>query len=123
MAEAITTAARAVLGRFCSRLGAKTSSRAMTTAPVTPVSWVLEPADSATGVREELLLIEKPWKKPAPRLAEPRPIISWLGLTCSPVPGGQVRESTLVSAKATTAMAIAPTNSGPEIRQALPPGW
>ena len=32
----------------------------MHTAPTTPVNCVLEPADSATGVREELLLIEKP---------------------------------------------------------------
>ena len=52
------------LGRFCNRLGAKTSSSAMTTAPIIPVSCVFEPADSATGVREELLLIENPWKKP-----------------------------------------------------------
>jgi hypothetical protein len=41
----------------------------------------LEPAASATGVREELLLIGKPWKKPAARLAAPRPIISWFGST------------------------------------------
>ena len=36
---------------------------ATATAPITPVSWVLDPAASATGVRDELLLIEKPWKQ------------------------------------------------------------
>ena len=56
----------------------------MATAPMTPVSWVFDPADSATGVREELLLIEKPWKKPVPMLATPSPIISWFGFTYSP---------------------------------------
>ena len=81
MAAAITTAASALLGRFCSRLGASTSSRATATAPTTPVSWVLAPAASATGVREELLLIGNPWNSPAARLAAPRPIISWFGST------------------------------------------
>ena len=50
-------------------------------APTTPVSCVLAPAASATGVREELLLIGKPWKNPAARFATPRPTISWLGST------------------------------------------
>ena len=53
----------------------------MASAPTTPVSWVLAPAASATGVRDELLLIGKPWKKPAARLAAPRPTISWFGST------------------------------------------
>ena len=43
----------------------------MANAPTTPVSWVFEPAASATGVRDELLLIGMPWKKPAARLASP----------------------------------------------------
>ena len=51
------------------------------TAPTMPVTCVFAPAASATGVREELLLIGKPWKKPAARLAAPRPTISWLGST------------------------------------------
>ena len=33
------------------------------------------------GVRDELLLIGKPWKNPAARLAAPSPTISWLGST------------------------------------------
>ena len=81
MAEAITTAANALVGRCCSRFGATSSSRATASAPTTPVSCVLAPAASATGVRDELLLIGKPWKNPAARLAAPSPTISWLGST------------------------------------------
>ena len=81
MAAAITTAARALLGRSCSRFGASTSSSATHSAPTTPASCVCAPAVSATGVREELLLIGKPWNRPAARLAAPRPIISWFGST------------------------------------------
>ena len=81
MADAITTAASALFGRCCSRSGANTSSSATASAPTTPVSCVLAPAASATGVREELLLIEKPWNSPPARLAAPRPIISWFGST------------------------------------------
>ena len=81
MAAAITTAASALLGKSASRLGASTSSRATETAPTTPVSWVFEPAASATGVREELLLIGNPWNSPVARLAAPRAIISWFGST------------------------------------------
>ncbi|MCY1364241.1 hypothetical protein D9M69_510370 [compost metagenome] len=81
MAAAITTAASALLGRWRSNSGANSSSRATPHAPMTPLSWVRAPAASATGVRDELLLTGKPWKKPAARLAAPRPIISWLGLT------------------------------------------
>ena len=51
--------------------GASSSSNAMASAPTTPVSCVFDPAASATGVRDELLLIGNPWKKPAARLAAP----------------------------------------------------
>ena len=81
IAEAITTAASALLGRLRKRSGAATRSRATASAPTTPVSWVLAPAASATGVRDELLLIGKPWKKPAARFAPPSAIISWFGST------------------------------------------
>jgi hypothetical protein len=50
-------------------------------APTTPVSCVRAPAASATGVREALLLIGMPWKKPLARFATPRPTISWSGST------------------------------------------
>ena len=60
MADAMTIAASAVFGRSWSSAGANTSSNAIASAPTTPVSWVFAPAASATGVREELLLIGKP---------------------------------------------------------------
>ena len=53
----------------------------MQTAPTMPVSCVFAPADSATGVRDALLLIEKPWKNPAATLAAPRATSSWLAST------------------------------------------
>jgi hypothetical protein len=62
-------------------LGASTNSRPTAIAPTTPVSCVFAPAASATGVREALLLMAKPWNSPAARLAAPRPIISWFGST------------------------------------------
>jgi hypothetical protein len=60
MAEAITTAAKAADGKFCRRFGAANKSRATHNAPATPVNCVRAPAASATGVREELLLMGKP---------------------------------------------------------------
>jgi hypothetical protein len=81
MADAMTTAARAGVGKFLNRSGPAISNAATPSAPTTPVTWVLAPAASATGVRDELLLMGKPWNRPAARLATPRPIISWLGLT------------------------------------------
>ena len=39
----------------------------------------------APGVREELLLMGKPWNSPPIRLAAPRPTISWLGSTRWPL--------------------------------------
>ena len=78
----MTTAASAVVrAGSAAGCGASTRSSAIATAPTTPVSWVRAPAASATGVRDELLLIGKPWKNPAARLAAPRPTISWLGST------------------------------------------
>ena len=62
IADAMTTAARAVFGRSWSRSGASSSNNAIASAPTTPVSCVLAPAASATGVREELLLIGSPGK-------------------------------------------------------------
>jgi hypothetical protein len=60
MADAMTTAANAAEGRSWSRLGASSSSKATVIAPTTPVNCVRAPAASATGVRDELLLIGKP---------------------------------------------------------------
>ncbi len=57
----------------------------MVSAPTTPVSCVLEPADSATGVLDELLDTGNPRKNPAATLASPRPISSRFGSTRSPL--------------------------------------
>ena len=57
---AITTAPSKAFGRSLSKRGAQISSSAMTRAPTRPVSWVRDPADSATGVRDELALTENP---------------------------------------------------------------
>ena len=58
------------------RTGNVIPNSATVIAPTIPVNCVLAPAASATGVREELLLIGKPWKNPAARLAAPSPTIS-----------------------------------------------
>jgi hypothetical protein len=75
-ADAITTPASAAFGRSRSSCGANINIRAIASAPTTPVSWVFEPLASATGVRDELLLIGKPWKIPAATFATPSPNIS-----------------------------------------------
>ena len=72
----ITTAASVGCGRFRSSPGTSTSISTISARPTRPVSWVLAPACSATAVREPLVLTGKPWKKPAPMLAAPIPIIS-----------------------------------------------
>src|SRR5687767_13130216 len=113
IAEAITTAASALLGRLLRRLGATSSSTATASAPTTPASCVFAPAASATGVRDELLLIGKPWKRPAARFAAPRPTISWFGSTRERVRAAYVRDSTLVSANATIATAKPPITAWP----------
>ena len=72
----ITTAARAGEGRFRNRPGTSTIITMITTAPVTPVSWVFAPDRSATAVRDPLVLTGNPWNKPAAKFATPIPIIS-----------------------------------------------
>jgi hypothetical protein len=67
MAEEMTTAAKAAVGKLLSSPDPKSRSRVTDKAPTTPVSWVLAPDASATGVRDELLLMGKPWKNPAAR--------------------------------------------------------
>src|SRR3954453_12678505 len=113
MAAAITTAASALLGRLASRLGATSSSSATATAPTTPVTCVRAPAASATGVRDELLLIGNPWNSPAARLAAPRPTLAWLGAPAERFLAAVVRDSTLVSANDTRATAQPPITTLP----------
>ena len=80
----------------------------MVSAPTTPASWVFAPACSATGVRDALALIEKPWNRPAPAFATPSASSSWFWSTFSPARAARVRDRTLVSAIETTAMARPP---------------
>ena len=81
---AITTAASVGWGRSRNRPGTNRSMAAIRIAPTRPVTCVLAPACSATAVRDPLVLTGKPWNSPAPRLAAPIPIISWLPSTSSP---------------------------------------
>ena len=83
------------------------------------MSWVFAPAASATGVREELLLIGNPWNSPAARLAAPRPIISWFGSTWERVLAAYVRDRTLVSANATMATAQPPITTWPRSARSI----
>ncbi len=75
-AAAITTAASAVCGRSCSSDGRNSSKSTTIAAPTSPVTWDLEPACSATAVREPLDETAKPWNRPAAAFAAPMPIIS-----------------------------------------------
>ena len=100
----MTTAARVVDGRSASSAGSATSMMAMAIAPMTEVSWVCAPAASATGVRDELLLIGIPEKNPVARFAAPRPISSRSWFTSSPRRIDSVRDRTLVSVADTSAM-------------------
>jgi hypothetical protein len=113
MAAVMTIAASIGRGRSLRAPGAATSSTAMATAPTSGVSWERAPAATATGVREALLEMAKPWKRPAARLAAPRARSSWLGSTVSPRWAARDCDSTVVSATATRAMPRAPLNSAP----------
>lgn len=106
----MTMAARVGCGRYCSKPGSRTSIATITLAPTTPVSWVFAPARSATAVRDPLVLIGKPWKKPAAMLAAPMPIISWLAVTSWPVRAAKADDVEIVSARDTTVMPIAATS-------------
>ena len=72
-AEEMTTAAMRLQEECGVDPGAIKSKSATAIAPTIPANCVRAPAASATGVREELLLIGKPWKNPAARFAIPSP--------------------------------------------------
>ena len=106
----ITTAASAGWGRFRNSPGSSTSIRRISTAPVTPVSWVFEPERSATAVREPLVLTGKPWNRPAARFAAPMPIISWLPRISCPERAANDDAVEIVSVSDTSAIPRAPAN-------------
>ena len=71
---------------------------------MTPTSWVLAPACSATGVRDELAEMGNPPNIPVAALAIPTAAISWLLLTDSPRLADNERDSTAVSVNAMSAI-------------------
>jgi hypothetical protein len=135
--EVVDTAQDGVVGAPGARLMKSSSARAMamkmpsiTPRTATPrkhtidrVNSVLAPAASATGVREELLLTENAWKRPAATLAAPRATSSWFGSTRSPPRIAKVRESTLVSANETRAIPMAPATRTPRSWAGTPGSW
>ena len=87
----ITTAARAGLGRFRNRPGTSTIITMITTAPVTPVSWVLAPDRSATAVRDPLVLTGNPWNKPGGQVRHADPDHLAVAVDLLPGAGGERR--------------------------------
>ena len=108
---AMTTDASTGWGRFRNSPGTNSSMAAIIRAPVTPVSWLLAPARSATAVRDPLVLTGKPWNSPAARLAVPMPIISWLASTSWPVRSANADDVEIVSVSDTRVMPSAPATS------------
>ena len=108
MQAVMTTAPSAACGMSFTSPGASNSSSAITPAPTKLASCVCAPALAATGVRELLLLIGKPCISPAAMLALPSASISWSGSTRVPLRLASARDSTLVSANASSAMMAAP---------------
>ena len=64
------------IGKMLQEARSGDQEEATASAPTTPVNCVRDPAASATGVRDELLLMGNPWKNPAARFATPSSIIS-----------------------------------------------
>jgi hypothetical protein len=107
----MTMAPRVGWGTYCMTSVANTSTKAMTAAPTTPVTWERDPACSDTAVRDPLVLTGKPWNRPAAMFAAPIPIISWSPRTRSPRRAAKEDAVDIVSASATTAIATAPSSS------------
>ena len=112
-AAAITTAASADCGR--SARSELRNTRRMTTSPAPTrfVTWVLAPDCSATAVRDPLVEIANPWKKPAATLAAPMPIISWFGCSSSPRRAAKADAVAMVSVSDTSTMPTAARTNGP----------
>ena len=119
-AAPMTTAASTADGRNSVRPGASRMNARMSAAPTTPVSCVREPACSATGVRDDDAETGNPPRSPPAMLARPMPAISWLPSTLSPRRAANVRESTALSAKATSAIPAAGRARAPTSRPLQP---
>ena len=112
-AAPITTAASADCGRSASSELKNSSSTTSSAAPTTPATWLLAPDCSATAVRDPLVEMANPWKKPAATLAAPMPIISWLGSSSSPRRAAKLDAVAMVSVSDTSTMPIAASSNGP----------
>ena len=117
---AMTTDASTGWGRFRNSPGTNSSMAAIIRAPITPVSWLLAPARSATAVRDPLVLTGKPWNSPAARLAVPMPIISWLASTSWPVRSANADDVEIVSVSDTSVMPSAPATSNARSANSTP---
>ena len=73
----------------------------------------MAPDCSATAVRDPLVEIANPWKKPAATFAAPMPIISWLGSSSSPRRAAKADAVAMVSVSETRTMPTAARNNGP----------
>ncbi len=100
-------------GMFWPRLPSLTRTTTIATAPSTPVSWVREPADWATAVRDADALTGNPLNNPAARFAAPSAMISWSLSTRSPRFDARLRDKVVVSASMTNAIPAAATSSLP----------
>ena len=112
----MTTAASAVCGRSLSSPGTKTSMITTRPAPTSPVTCVLEPACSATAVREPLTEMAKPWNRPAPTLEAPTAIISRFASTSSPRRAAKLEDVAMVSVSETSTM---PTAAAASVARSL----
>ena len=119
-AAAMTTPASADCGRSASSELRKSSSTATRPAPTTPVSWDFAPDCSATAVRELLVEMAKPWKKPAAMFAAPMPIISWLGWSSSPRRAANADAVAMVSVSETEHDADGGEEQGPDVAERRP---
>ena len=116
----MTTAASAGCGRSFRSDGRNSNRIATVAAPARPVTCDLEPASSATAVRDALAEIANPWNMPATALAAPIPIISWFGSTSSPRRAAKLVEVAIVSVRDTRTIPIDAMNSGPRCSNGTP---
>src|SRR4249919_4246464 len=101
----ITTAARAVVGRFSSGSVKNSRTASIPSAAVTLASCERPPTISTTAVRAALALVVIPPDSPEARFAEPSPSRSRFASTSYPLRCAKALELTIVSAAARRAIA------------------
>ncbi len=110
---AMTIAASVAFGKFRPSPPSASRTTRITAAPTTPASFVRDPADDATAVRLADALTGKPWKKAAAAFAAPSATISRFASTRSPRCVAKLRDTAVVSASVTNAIAAAAISSDP----------